>query len=106
MDGKRVDLRFQLIRQRRVDHAVTFNPALPAERFRHNIKTKVRFTAGVVSGMPFMQMRFVFDVQAFRRESRRQFRRKSVLHAHELRLSGHGALRQWPVGVEILSVKS
>ena len=95
MDGQRVDTGLQFVRQRRIDHAMALDPALPAERFRHNIKPEVGFTAGVVSGMPFMQMRLVFNVQAFRRESRRQFRRNNVLHPHDFALNGLNRVMQW-----------
>jgi hypothetical protein len=74
---------------------MALDPALPAERFRHNIKSEVRFTAGVVSGMAFMQMRFVFDAEAFRREGSRQFRRDNVLHSHDVAPGGANRSMQW-----------
>ena len=95
MDGQRMHAARKLVRQRRVDHAMALDPALPAERFRHNIKPEVGFSAGVVSGMPFMQMRFVFDAKAFWRESRCQFRRNNVLHSHDFGLSEANRLTQW-----------
>lgn len=82
MDGERMDPGLEFTRQRRVDHAVAFEPALSAERIRHDIKAKVRFASRPVPGMPRMQMRFVFDVQALGRESRNQFCRDDVLHSH------------------------
>lgn len=83
MNGERVDAAFEFARQRRVDHAMAFEPALSAERFRHNIKPEMSLTAGSVPGMTFMQMRFVFDMHALRREGREQFGRDDVLHAHK-----------------------
>jgi hypothetical protein len=35
-----------------------------------------------VSGMSFVQMGLVFDMQALGRESRQQFRRDDILHSH------------------------
>ena len=82
MDGERMHAASQLGAKCVVDHAVAFEPALSAERFRHDIKTKVRFTSRPVSGVPRMQMGFVFDMQALGRESRNQFCRDDVLHSH------------------------
>jgi hypothetical protein len=35
-----------------------------------------------MTGMAFMQMRFVLDAHAFRREGRAQFRGDDILHSH------------------------
>jgi hypothetical protein len=43
-------------RQRRINHAVAFDPALPFEGFRHNIQPEVRLAARPVAGMAFMKM--------------------------------------------------
>ena len=43
-------------RQRRIDHAVAFDPALPFERRRHNINPEMRLAARPVAGMALMQM--------------------------------------------------
>jgi len=82
VNGERMDAAFQFFCQGRVDHAVAFEPALSAERIRHDIQAKVRFASGPVPGMSRMQMGFVFDVQALGRESRNQFCRDDVLHSH------------------------
>jgi hypothetical protein len=82
MNRKGVDAAFELVRQRRVDHAVAFEPGLSAEGFRHDIETEVRLTARPMPGMALVQMRFVFDVQAIGRESRNQPGRYDVLHSH------------------------
>jgi len=87
MDGKRVNVILQFARQRHIDHAVAFDPALPVEGFRHDIKTEMRFSARVVASVAFMQVRFIFDMQTLRRKSRRQFRRNNVLHAHNSHLT-------------------
>jgi hypothetical protein len=87
MDGECVDVILQFARQRHINHAVAFDPALSVEGLRHNIKTEMRFSAGAVASVAFMQVRFIFDMQTLRRKSRRQFRRNNVLHAHNSHLT-------------------
>lgn len=82
MNSKRMDAALKLVSQRRVDHAVAFEPALSPERLGYNIEAKVRLAAWAMSGMSLVQMGFVFDVQALRRESRNQLGRYDVLHSH------------------------
>jgi hypothetical protein len=82
MDGKRMDAALELVGECRIDHAVAFKPALSAERPRHNIKTEMRLTARPMPGMSLVQMGFVFDMQALRRESRNKLGRYDVLHSH------------------------
>ena len=55
----------KLAGQRRIDHAMAFEPALPAEGFRHDIEPEMGLAAGPVAGMAFVQMRFVLDMEAF-----------------------------------------
>ena len=59
----------KLARQRRVDHAVALEPALSAKGFGHDIQAEVRFAARPVAGVTFVPVGFVFDTQAFGRES-------------------------------------
>src|SRR6201999_2331923 len=87
MDGKRVDPSFQLVRQRRIDHAMPLQPALSSEGVRYDIKSEVALAAGAVPGMAFMQMGFVLDMHAFRRESRDQLCRNNILHSHRRALA-------------------
>ena len=82
MNGKRMDAAFEFVGERRVDHAVAFEPGLSAERLRHNIKAEVRLAARPMSGMSLVQMGFVFDMQALRGESRNKLGRYDVLHSH------------------------
>ncbi len=42
--------------QRRINHAMALDPALPFEGFGHNIDPEMRFAAAPVAGMAFMQM--------------------------------------------------
>lgn len=83
MDGKRVHGALKLVRQCPVYHAMPFDPALSPESLRHDIEPEMTFTARAMSGMAFMQMQFVFDMQAFRRESRDELRRDNILHPHD-----------------------
>ena|SRR5690242_19534395 len=82
MNGERMNTALELIGQRRVDHAVTFEPGLSPERLRHNIESEMRLAARPMAGMPFMETGFVFNVQAFGRKSRDQLGRYDVLHSH------------------------
>src|SRR6266568_7032706 len=75
MDGERMDPGLEFTRQRGVDHAVAFEPALSPERLRYDIKAKVRLAARPMARMSLMQMGFVFDVQTFGRESRNELGR-------------------------------
>ena len=79
MDGERMNGTCELARERRIYHAVALDPALPLEGLRHNIHTEVRLAARPVAGVAFMQMRFIRDVEAFRRESFTQLVCDSVL---------------------------
>ena len=72
----------EFLRQRRIDHAMTLDPALPPERIRHNIDPEMRFPARPMAGMPLMLMRFIDDAQAFRRESSGQLFRDDVARGH------------------------
>jgi len=66
----------------RIDHAVTFDTALSAERFRHDVEPEVRLAAGAVSGMALMTVRFVLDVKALRRESLAQLFGDDIVCLH------------------------
>ena len=92
MNGKRMDAAFELVGERRVDHAVALEPALSAERPRHNIEAEMGLAAWPMPGMSLMQMGFVFDVQALRGESRKKFGRYDVLHSHCLIRSSQARL--------------
>jgi hypothetical protein len=45
MDGERVDAAFELTDKCFVDHAVALDPALPAERLRHNMHPEMSLPA-------------------------------------------------------------
>ena len=52
VDRERVDAAFELTDKCFVDHAVALEPALPAERLRHNIHPEMSLPALAMSGMP------------------------------------------------------
>ncbi len=56
MDGERMHAAGKLARKRRVDHAMTFEPALSAKRLGHDIKTEMRLAARPMSGVALMAM--------------------------------------------------
>jgi hypothetical protein len=86
MDGKRVHTAREFTRESRIDHAVTFKPALPAEGLRHDIHAEVGFAAGPVPGVTFVPVGFVFDVQIFGRESFAQLFSDEILSSHRAAL--------------------
>jgi hypothetical protein len=69
LDRERVNGALEFRVKRSIYHAMTLDPALPFEGRRHDIDPEMRFAAGAVARMALMQMRFVGDVEAFRRES-------------------------------------
>jgi hypothetical protein len=69
VDRERVHGTSELAVKGGINHAVTFDPALPFEGCRYNINPVVRLTAYPVAGVPLMQMRFVLNFEAFGAES-------------------------------------
>jgi hypothetical protein len=99
MNGEGVDAAGKLGRQRRIDHAVTLDPALPPEGLRHDMNAEMGLAARPMAGMALMLVRFVDHVQAFREESFGQLIRDEVFHAHRRDLRGpvlHGQLAMAP----------
>ena len=97
---------FELVRQCRIDHAVTFEPALPPEGFGYNIEAEVALAPRAVSGVAFVQMGFILDMQTFRRERRDELCRDDILHSHSLNLSDSIVLRSISAPLGFDSVKS
>ncbi len=64
VNGKRMHAAFQFRRECRIDHAVAFKPALPAEGFGYDIESEMGLAAGAVSGMAGVLMQLVLDAQA------------------------------------------
>src|ERR1700675_955445 len=82
VNRQRVDTALEFACQRRVDHAVTLDPALSAEGFRHDIESEMGFAARPVSGMALVVMGFILDTQALRRKCRGQLCRNNIVHSH------------------------
>ena len=83
MDRQGVDATCKLGRKNLVDHAMTFDPALSAERLRHDMHTEMGLAAGPVPGMAGMVVRFVLDIEALRRESSDELFGDPVFDLHE-----------------------
>jgi hypothetical protein len=56
MDRKGVHSIGKFPSQRRINHAMAFDPALPLEGSRHDIEPKMRSAARPVAGVAFMQV--------------------------------------------------
>jgi hypothetical protein len=108
VDGERVHGTGKFRGQYRIYHAMALDPALPLEGSRHNIHPEMRLAARPVAGVALMQMRFVADVEAFRRESFTQPVYESMLDGF---LGAHGrgntsmtAFRQWRIEGEVFAM--
>ena len=51
-----------------IDHAMAFDPALPAEGLRHDMHSEMTFPAGPMTGMSLVPVRFVDHVKAHGRK--------------------------------------
>lgn len=69
MNGQRVHAAGQIVRERRIDHAMALDPGLSFEGFRYNINPEMGLPAGPRPGVAFMLVGFVRHIEAFRRES-------------------------------------
>ena len=67
MDRERMDAG-QFGGKNLVDHAMAFDPALPAEGFRYDMNPEMSFTARPMPRMTFVAVRFILDIEALRRE--------------------------------------
>jgi len=91
MDGERMHAACELSRKQLINHAVTFEPGLSFEHFRHDIDTIVRLPARPVPGMAFVLVGFVQHLEALRRESLGQLLCDEIGGPHVARL-GEGGL--------------
>jgi hypothetical protein len=88
MDGERVDAAFELTDKCFVDHAVALDPALPAERLRHNMHPEMSLPALPMPGMSGVPVRFVHHVEARGSESLSQLLRDEIAPGHGVRIAG------------------
>jgi len=89
MNRKRVHGSRKFAGKRRINHAVTLDTALSLEGWRYDINTEMRFAACPVAGMAFVQVRFVHDFEAFRRESFAQLVDDNVASGHDGEIGRH-----------------
>ena len=82
MDRKRVHAAGKLAGERRIDHAMALDPALPAKGFRHDIESEMGLAAGPVAGVAFVPMRFILDMEALGHESVAQLFRDQIACVH------------------------
>ncbi len=82
MDRQRMDAGRKLDREQLINHAVAFEPALPAERLRHNIDPEMGLAAGPVPGVTGVILRLVLDVQALRRKRGVELLGDLIFHQH------------------------
>jgi hypothetical protein len=100
VDRERVDAAFELTGKCLDDHAVALEPALSAERFRHNIHPEMSLPALPMSGMPDVVMGFVHHVEARGSESLGQLLRDEIAHCHGDRIAGGAGAGQCRVRQE------
>ena len=90
VDGKRVHTAGELRGKRLINHAVTLDAGLSLERLRHDIHREVRLPARPMSGMAFMLVRFINNLEALRRESLGQLFCDVISGSHSARLGERG----------------
>jgi hypothetical protein len=86
VDRKRVHPASQLVRKRLVDHAMTLDPALSFECFRHNMYSEMSFSARPMAGMSLVLMGLVRHFEAQRRENPGQLLRDDIADWHAPRI--------------------
>ena len=72
----------EFVRKYLINHAVALDPALTAERLRHDMNPEMRLPAGPMTGMAGVLVGFVHHIEALRRESRGQFVGNKALYLH------------------------
>ena len=94
VNRERVDAACELADKRFVDHAVALEPALPAERLRHDIYPEMSLPALAMSSMPSVLVGFVHHVEARGSESLGQLLRDEVSSCHGVRIAAGGPAGQ------------
>ena len=82
MDRERVDGALELGGKQFIHQSVTIDPALPSERFRHDIEPEVSLAAGAIAGMSLVPVGLIDDVESLRRQSLGQLLRDEIAGAH------------------------
>ena len=94
VNRERVDAACEFSDKRFVNHAVALEPALPAERLRHNIYPEMSLPALAMSGMPDVLVGFVHHVEARGSESLGQLLRDEIAPCHGVRIAGGAGVGQ------------
>jgi hypothetical protein len=90
VNRERVDAACEFSDKRFVNHAVALEPALPAERLRHNVYPEMSLPALAMSSMPSVLVGFVHHVEARGSESVGQLLRNEVSSCHGVRIAAGG----------------
>src|SRR5262249_29935911 len=93
-DGERVDAACELTGKCFVDHAVALEPALSAERVRHDIHPEMSLPTLAMSGMPDVLVGFVHHLKARGSESLGQLLCDEIAPRHRVRIAGGAACGQ------------
>ena len=94
VNRERVDAACELADKRFVDHAVALEPALPAERLRHDIYPEMSLPALAMSSVPSVLVGFIHHVKARGSESLGQLLRDEVSSCHGVRIAAGGPASQ------------
>ena len=105
VDRERVDAACELTDKRFVDHAVALEPALSAERFRHNIHPEMSLPALPMPGMPGVVMGFVHHLEARGSESPGQLLGDEIAPCHGVRIAGGAGAGQCRARREIAQTR-
>jgi hypothetical protein len=97
VNGQRVHAAGKLAGQRRIDHAMALEPALPAKGFRHDIEPEMRFAAGPMAGMAFVPVRFILDMKALGCESVAQLFRDQIAGVHDTSMIPKSGKADFPI---------
>ena len=82
MDRERVHAAGEFTRKCLIDHAVALDPALSAERLRHDMNPEMGLAAGSGSGVALVLMRFIHNIEICRRERGRELFGNLGLNLH------------------------
>src|SRR5262249_7937719 len=94
VNRQRVDAACELADKRFVDHAVALEPALPAERLRHNIYPEMSLPALAMSSMPCVVVGSAPPGEARGSESLGQFFKEEIAPGHGVRRAAGGPAGQ------------
>ena len=72
----------KLTRKCLIDHPVALDPALSAERLRHDMHPEMGLPARPVAGVALVLMRFIHNIEALRCERRRELVGNPGLNLH------------------------